>query len=93
MRFCAQKITFFILFLKKSLAQEVRQKTDISEHRRKGSRGLLTLRHGCWVAVRPVKGLSFYTKNEYNIFNHKLDAEYVFIRHFFLKKAVSPRKQ
>ncbi len=44
-----QKIDFEAKF-KKSLAQEVRQKSDISE------RSLLCLQHDYWVTVRPVKG-------------------------------------
>ncbi len=42
----------------KSLAQEVRQKNDISKHKSKVRplQPLLCLRHGRWVAVRPVIG-------------------------------------
>ncbi len=43
---------------KKSLAQEVRQKNDISERRSKVRplQPLLCLQHGHWVTVRPVRG-------------------------------------
>ncbi len=34
------------------------------------------------------KGLS-YTKNEYNLFHHKLDAKYFHVTQFFRKKQVS----
>ncbi len=52
--------------LKKSLANEVRQKSDISERRRP----LLYLQHGRRIPVQPVTK----KKNEYNRFYHKLDA-------------------
>ncbi len=50
----------------KSLAQEVRQKSHISERR------ILCNIPSCWVTVR-LSGV-LYTKNEYNLFNQKLDA-------------------
>ncbi len=59
----------------------MRQKSDISERFAPFN---LTLGHGRWVAVRPVGVI--YTKNEYNLFYHKLDAEYFFIQQFFWKK-------
>ncbi len=59
---------------KKSLAQKVRRKTDILERRRKGSplQSSLCLRHGRWVTSKE----SLNTKNEYNVFHHKLEAKY-----------------
>ncbi len=62
---------------KKSLAQEVRQKNDISEYTSKGWRGsLLCLQQGRWVTVRPVRGhrttkmnITFFIRNKMlNIF-------------------------
>ncbi len=67
---------------KKSLAQEVRQKSDISAP---------------LFATRPtVSGAtcqgSPYTKNEYSLFYQKFDAEYFFIRQFFRKKLLFSKK-
>ncbi len=61
---------------KKSLAQEVRQKSDISERRCKGLQHV-QLCH-CATSQR-----SSYTKNEYSLFYRKFDAEYFFIQQFF----------
>ncbi len=76
---------------KKSLAQEVRQKSDISECWRPPS--TLTL-----FATRPTvchwatcQGSS-YTKNEYSLFYQKCNAEYFFIQQFFRKKLYFQRK-
>ncbi len=68
---------------KKSLAQEVRQKSDPST---------LTL-----FATRPPVSLcdlsgSFYTKNEYSLFYQKFDDEYFFYSTIFSKKAVFSEK-
>ncbi len=66
---------------KPSLAQEVRQKSDISEHR--SIRTLFVTRPlGHWATRQG----SSYTKNEYNLFYRKFDAEYFFIQQFFRKK-------
>ncbi len=54
----------------------MRQKSNISEHMRPIGR-CATCKGG--------KGSS-YTKNEYNLLYHKLDAEYFFIQQFFRKK-------
>ncbi len=48
--------------------------------------GTLPLDH-CAICKR-----SSYTKNEYNFFNQKLDAEYFSIQQFFQKKQHFPRK-
>ncbi len=73
------------------MAQEVRQKRDIPDRRSKCSRlrplqPLLCLQHVHWVTMRPVRGSS-YTKNEYNLFYRKLNAEYFFIQQFFFEKS------
>ncbi len=69
-------------YYKNLLAQEVRQKRDISDRRKlEGASPPSTL---TLFATRPLghcaicKGLS-YTKNEYNLYHQKLDAEYLFI--------------
>ncbi len=63
----------------KSLAQEVHQKSDISDRRSKSWRGAT------------YQGLS-YTKNEYGLFYQKFDAKYFFIQQFFRKKLYFQRK-
>ncbi len=70
----------------KSLAQEVRQKSDISE-RKRPLQPLLCLQHVQlyhYVTCRR----SSYTKNEYSLFYQKFDAEYFFIQQFFLKNCI-----
>ncbi len=71
---------------KKTLAQEVRQKSDISERRRvEGVAYDATRPLGLWATC---KGSS-YTKNKYNFFYcHKLEAEYYFYLIIFSKKSV-----
>ncbi len=77
---------------KRSLAQEVCQKSDISERRSKSWRGLrplqslLSLQHVQLCHRATCQGLS-YTKNEYSLFYQKFDAEYFFIQQFFRKKS------
>ncbi len=77
--------------VEKSLTQEVRQKNDISERRSKWSPpsilSLFTTLPLCQCAT--CKGSS-YTKNKYNLFYQKLDAEYFF--NSFLKNAVFSEK-
>ncbi len=64
---------------KNSLAQEVRQMSDISDRRiRVRPPSTLTLPHGRWFAVRHVRG-HLTPKMNCNLFYHKLDAEYFFI--------------
>ncbi len=48
----------------------------------------------CNMAARSLRDCqrSSYTKNEYNLFYQKLDAESFFIRPFFRKKAIFPEK-
>ncbi len=76
---------------KKSLAQEVGQKSDILDRRSKGKRGLLPLQpllclqHVQLCHCATCYGSS-YTKNEYSLFYQKFDAEYFFIRQFFRQK-------
>ncbi len=81
---------------KKSLAQEVRQKGDISERRSKGWKGpplqpLLCLQHVQLCHCATCQGPS-YPKNEYSPFYQKFDAEYFFIRQFCRKKLDFQRK-
>ncbi len=72
---------------KKSLAQEVRQKSDISERRRvEGG-----LQHVQLCHCATCQGSS-YTKDEYSLFSQKSDAEYFFIQQFFSKKLYFQRK-
>ncbi len=74
----------FLMWIKrqKSLAQEVRQKSDISEHRTKGWReicllqSLLCSQYGRWVTMPPV--WDHVTRKINNVFYHKLDGEYLF---------------
>ncbi len=73
---------------KKSLAQEVRQKSDISERR---SKGLLCLQHVQLCHCATCRGSSD-TKNECSLFYQKFDAEYFFIRQFFRKKLYFQRE-
>ncbi len=74
---------FVYILCKKSLAQEVRQKSDILERRSK-----LTL-----FATRPLgycatcKGSS-YTKNVNNFFYQKSDAQYFLLDNFFKKSSI-----
>ncbi len=79
--------------IKKTLAQEVRQKSDISDRRRR-LRPLQPLL--CWQHVQlghcATSQGSSYTKNEYNLFYQKFDAEYFFIQQFFRKKLYFLRK-
>ncbi len=77
----------------KSLAQEVRQKSDISEHRSKGwsGRPLHCLQHIQLCHCATCQGSS-HTKNEYILFYQKFDAKYFFIQQFFSKKAVFSEK-
>ncbi len=71
---------------------EVRQKSDISERRSKGWRGGFAPSTLTLFATRPLghcttcKGSS-YTKNGYNLFHQKVEAEYFAFNNFFLKKA------
>ncbi len=78
---------------KKSLAQEVRQKSDILDRRSKVRplQPLLCLQHVQLCHCPTCQGSS-YTKNEYSLFYRKLDAEYFFIRQFFRKKLYFQRK-
>ncbi len=71
----------------------MRQKSDISERRSKGSplQPLLCLQHLQLCHCATCQGSS-YTKNEYILFYQKFDAEYFFIRQFFRKKAVFSEK-
>ncbi len=55
----------------------MRQKSDISEGRSKGS--TLTLFATWLLGHCATCNGSSYTKNEYNFFNQKLEAEYFFI--------------
>ncbi len=69
---------------KKSLTQEVRQKSDISDRRNKPPSTLTSF------ATRPPGHCatgeeSFYDKNEYN---QKLDAEYSLFNNFFEKSSI-----
>ncbi len=71
---------------KKSLAQEVRQKSDISDRRSK-----FCLQHVQLCHCATFQGSS-YTKNEYSLFYQKFYSEYFFIRQFFRKKALFSEK-
>ncbi len=62
----------------KSLAQKVRQKSDILDH----------LQHGCWVPVRPVRGHLTLKMNITFFFYQELDTEYLFIRQLFEKSRI-----
>ncbi len=74
--------------LKKFLALEVRQKSDISERLPVST---LILQHGRWVAVRLVRG-HLTPKMNIIFFYNKLDAEYRFIQQFLQKKQYFMRK-
>ncbi len=73
------------------LAQEVCQKNDTSDRRSNSPPSTLTL-----FASQPLghcatcKGPS-YTKNQYNLFYHKLDAEYFLFNNFFKKTVFSEK--
>ncbi len=76
--------------VEKSLAQEVRQKNDISDCRSQGWKPPSTLtlfaaRQLCHYAT--CQGSS-YTKNEYSLFYQKFDAEYFFMQQFFRKSCI-----
>ncbi len=60
------------------------EKNDISEHRSGGSPLTILTLFATWPlsCCATCKGSS-YTKNEYNLSYHKLDAEYFFIQQFF----------
>ncbi len=73
--------------IKRSLAQEVRQMSDILECRSKGGRGLLCLQQGPLCHCATCNGSS-YTKNEYNFFYQKLDAEIFLFDIFFEKNSL-----
>ncbi len=80
---------------KTSLAQEMRQKRDISERRRvEGAKQPSTL---TLFAIRStvllcdLSGVILH-QNEYSLFYQKFDAEYFFIQHFFRKKLYFQRK-
>ncbi len=81
----------------KSLAQEVRQKSDISERRSKGWRGFVPFNSyflcntSNYVTVRPVRG-HLTPKMNIAFFYQKFDAEYFFIQQFFRKKLYFQRK-
>ncbi len=56
--------------IKKSMAQEVRQRSHIPERRSSSPPSTLTLRHSRWVIVRPVRGhltpkmnITFFIRN------------------------------
>ncbi len=82
---------FYSLLTKKSTAQEVRQKSDISERRSSPLQPLLCLQHVQLCHCATCQGLS-YTKNEHSLFYQKFDAEYFFILQFFRKKLYFQRK-
>ncbi len=68
------------------MAQEIRQKRDISERKSK----VLTLQHGCWVTVRPVMG---HLTPKMNItFFIKIRCRITFYSKSFSKKAVFSKK-
>ncbi len=69
------------VFEKKSLAQEVRQKGDILD---------LYFATQLLGHYATCQGLT-YTKNEYNLFYHKLDGEYFLFNNFFKKKVFSEK--
>ncbi len=80
-----------------SLPQEVHQKSDISECRSKGWKGLRPLQPLlCLPQVQLCHCLtcqgSSYTKNEYSLFYQKFDAEYFFIQQFLRIKLYFQRK-
>ncbi len=78
--------------VKKSLSQEVRQKSDISEHRSKGlGASLLCLQQGCWVTVRPVRGHPT-PKMNITFFLSQIRCWIFFYSTTFLKNAVFSEK-
>ncbi len=89
---CAKTYGTTFVVPKKSLAQEVRQKSDISEHRGVSPlQPLLCLQHTQLCHCAPCQGSS-YTKNKYSLFYQKFDAEYFFNPQFFRKKTVFSEK-
>ncbi len=69
----------------KSLAQEVRRKRDILKRKSKGS--TLTLFATRLLGHCATCQESPYTKNEYNLFYQKLDADF-FFNNFFEKSSI-----
>ncbi len=72
------------LNFKKSLAQEVRQKSDTSKRTNKSWPYFTTRPLGHCATCKE----SSYTKNEYNLFYQKLDAEYFLFNNFLEKNSI-----
>ncbi len=71
--------------VKKSLAQEVRQKSDILERRSKEP--LLCLQHVQLRHCATCQGSS-HSKNEYSLFYQKFEVEYFLFNNFFEKNCI-----
>ncbi len=84
--------TNFEEIVKKSLAQKVRQKRDISERRSNSPPSALTLFATQSLGHCATCKGSSYTKNECNLFYQKLNAKYFLFNYFFRKKQYFLRK-
>ncbi len=71
----------------------MRQKSDISECRSRGSPPSTLTLFATWSLSRCATCKeSSYAKNKYNFFYHKSDAEYFFIQQFIWKNLVFSKK-